>query len=824
MRRSRRLLLALLVLAAVAGACSYETKDFEALFGEDFSVDQLDTAQSSRIFDRNGDTITDLRGEQNRTDVLYEEIPEVVINAVVAIEDERFWDHSGVDFKAILRAARSNVNSGGISQGGSTITQQYVGNVFLERSDQTAGRKVEEIFMARRFEQNFSKEFILGRYLNWVYFGNGAYGVEAAAREYFGPPDCSRQQSVDEADDRDCLKITELTVVEAATIAGLIQAPGRFNPYDNYEAARDRRDLVLLRMYANEYITEDEYNRALLEPIELVEDVPLLEEQYPAAHFVDEVKQWFLDNEAFGANREERTQLLFEGGLTIHTTIDLDLQARAEAAVSQVLPEIAADGRQNPDAAAVTLGTTAADDGHVLAMVGGRDFFGEGDFAKLNLATGEGRQAGSSMKPIALAAALQTGIPVTSVWDAPSRLTIEEPAICGGRWNIRGGTGGSTSLVRATRSSLNTVYAQLMVAIRPETFIEWAERLGIGEDRIDPVCAAVLGSENVNMLEMATVFSTFSRSGTRVDPVLVTRIVNPDGTLLYEHSPSPTPVLSQSVAHQLTWVLEGVISGGTGTRAQLADGRPAAGKTGTTQRNVDATFVGYTAQRTTAVWVGFPQGTDSQYEMTDYFNGARVQGGTFPALIWKAIMDQMHDGLPVEGFPDPPPSSTTTTIPIAPATVSVPDLVGRTVDEALFAEMDSLFLQLNPFEVETDEVAEGQIVSQIPEPGTEVPGKSVVSVGVAVSPLTSPVPNVVGMTEAVARQTLSSEGFLHDVTYEVDPDPGDGGAVPGAVWAQNPPGGTERDGVDTVRLKVNPPDDGGGDDGDGDGDGDGDDS
>jgi len=802
MRRSRRLLLALLVLASVATACSYETQDFDALFGEDFSVDQLETAQSSRIFDRNGATITDLRGEQNRTDILFDQVPELVYNAVVAIEDERFWDHAGVDFKAILRAARSNVNAGGISQGGSTITQQYVGNVFLERSDQTASRKVEEIFMARRFEQNFSKEFILGRYLNWVYFGNGAYGVEAAAREYFGPPDCSRQQSLDQADDRDCLKVTELSLVEAATIAGLIQAPGRFNPYDNYEAARDRRDLVLLRMLANDYITEDQYNLALLQRIELVEDIPLLEEQYPAAHFVDEVKQWFLGNEQFGENREERARLLFEGGLTIHTTIDLELQAAAEAAVATTMPDIAADGRQNPDAAAVTIGTTAADDGHVLAMVGGRDFFGDGDFAKLNLAAGTGRQAGSSMKPIALAAALQTGIPVTSTWDAPTNLVIENPAVCGGRWRIRGGTGGQVTLVRATRSSLNTVYAQVMERITPAVYIEWAERLGIGEGRLQPVCAAVLGSENVNMVEMATVFSTFSRSGTRIDPVLVTEVVNPDGTLLYEYSPDPRPVLTQSVAHQLTWVLTGVITGGTGWRAQLTDGRPAAGKTGTAQLNGDATFVGYTAQRTTAVWVGFPE---EVIPMSNYFDGCcRVEGGTFPALIWKGIMDQAHDGLPIESFPSPPPSSTTTTLPIVPDTVFVPDLVGRTVDETLYEELETTFFTLNPFEVERDDVPEGQIVSQVPAAGIEVPGLTLISVGVAVAPLTSPVPDVLGMSEAVARQSLAGDGFLQDVIYEDDPDPGEDGGIPGTVWAQDPPGGTEREGIDTVRIKVNP--------------------
>ena len=416
----RRLSLVLVAVLLVATSCSVETKDFDALFGDDFTIDTLETAQSSRVYDRNGTLITELRGEQNRTDVGIDEIPELVQNAVVAIEDERFWDHAGVDLKAILRAARSNVSAGGIAQGGSTITQQYVGNVFLDRSEQTGSRKVEEIFMARRFEQRYTKEFILEKYLNWVYFGNGAYGVEAAARTYFGPPSCERQTIASDTDDRECLKVTELTIVEAATIAGLIQAPGRFNPYINYEAARDRRDLVLLRMYANDYITEEEYETALLQPIDLVEDVPILEEEYPAAHFVEDVKQWFLDNPRFGATREERIALLFEGGLDIYTTIDLDLQAEAEAAVERVLPQTAADGSFNPDAAAVVMGVTPADDGHILPWSAAATSSAP-TTTPSSTCFGIGPTGGSSMKPIGLAVALQLGIPITRFYDATSR-------------------------------------------------------------------------------------------------------------------------------------------------------------------------------------------------------------------------------------------------------------------------------------------------------------------------------------------------------------------------------------------------------------------
>jgi len=816
MRPARRLLLAFLAGAVLATSCSIETKDFDALFGEDFSIQELDTAQSSRVYDRNGTLITELRGEQNRTDIGYEQMPAVLINAVVAIEDERFWDHSGVDFKAILRAARSNVSAGGISQGGSTITQQYVGNVFLDRSEQTGSRKVEEIFMARRFEQRYTKEFILERYLNWVFFGRGAYGVEAAARTYFGAPSCERQTTAADDDDRDCLKVSELTLVQAATIAGLIQAPSRFNPFNNPEAARDRRDLVLLRMFANEYISEEEYQAALLQPIDLIADVPILEEQYPAAHFVEDVKQWFLGNEAFGATRAERTTLLFEGGLDIYTTIDLDLQAEAEAAVERVLPQVAADGSLNPDAAAVIQGTTAQDDGHVLAMVGGRDFFGGDDDAKFNLASGPGRQAGSSMKPIGLAAALQIGIPITRFYPADSPIEIDVPPICGPVWKVRGGAEGDRTLADATKWSRNTVFAQLMIDITPPRFVDMAEQLGIGEDRLQPVCAAILGTENTNMIELSTVYATFARDGVRVDPVLVTRIVNPDGTTLYQHAESSRTVLNKTVNDQLTWALSTVMTG-TGWRARL-ENHPSAGKTGTAQNNADATFAGFTRQRSAAVWVGFP---DEQIPMRTQFEGDKVEGGTFPALIWHELMEAAHVGIEPVDFPTPPASFTTTTLPDIPEEAQVPNLVGQEMTpetvESLQDEPD--YWVINQIFVQTRDYEFGKVFNQIPAPGEIVPGGSTITVEIAVEPILPPVPPLIGLTEAAAVQVLDDARYLWVVEYAVNPD--DPEPVAGVVWAQDPAADSPSDGIDTVTIFVNPepPDDGGGGEGDGDGEG-----
>jgi penicillin-binding protein 1A len=794
----RRALPLLVVVASLAAACSYETREFT------FNIEELETAQSSRVFDRNGVLITELRGEQNRTDVTdLNLIPEIVRNAVVAIEDERFYEHAGVDLKAVLRAARSNVSEGGVSEGGSTITQQYVGNVFLDRSEQSVKRKIEEIFMARRFEQQFTKEFILLQYLNWVYFGNGAYGIEAASREYFGPPDCARATTVEDPDDRDCLKVSELTVEQAALLAGLIQRPSAFDPYRNESGARERRNLVLDRMLANEFITVEEHDAAIETGLVLVPDVPILEEQYEAAYFVEDVKQWFLDNPEFGETRDDRAELLFEGGLDIHTTIDLELQADAEAAVEAILP----DNGANPDAAAVVMGVTAEDDGHILAMVGGRDFFGSEEDSKFNLASDKGRQAGSSMKPIGLATALQIGFSVTETYKAPNFIEIERPNVCGPTWRVRGGAGDSeVTLVRATRSSLNSVFAQLMVDIGPAQFVSMAEDLGIGKDRIAPVCAAILGTEDVNMVEMATVYATFARRGVRVDPVMVTRINNQDGTTLYQDRKDTVAVLDRSVADQLSWVLSGVISGGTGTNADF--GRPAAGKTGTAQNFADATFMGYTPQRATAVWVGFPE---AQIPMVPPTTEIRVFGGTYPAAIWREIMTAAHEGIEPTEFPAPPSSTPPpTTEPPLPDSVEIPDLIGlEWNEEALLASLEESALLVTAVEVESNEYQPGTIINQAPFPGQFRPGGTTIIVEVAVAPPDPErfdIPGVVGLTEAEAKQVLIGAGFGVDtVVQKLESDDVDEFWLqPGIVWFQNPESGGTLDPGESVTIWVNP--------------------
>ena len=400
-------------LAAVATSCyRYETREFEISIPEQ--------AESSVVVARDGRHITTLVAPENRTSArTLAEIPQMVRDAVIAIEDERFYIHDGFDLKAIIRAARTNLEAGGISQGGSTITQQYVKLAIIRNTERTASRKLEEVWYATRLEDEYSKDFILLQYLNTVYLGHGAYGVKAAAQSYFNKD------------------VAYLNLSEAALIAGIIQLPGRYNPFLNYSKSLKRSHMVLDRMLANEFITEEQHAAAVASPPHLEEYSARLETRYPAGHFVEEVRRWFLDNPAFGPSRGVRERLLFEGGLRIETTVDLDLQQAAEQAVESHIP----GGRGHPDAAVVVLETGT---GQVLAMVGGRDFFDTDEDAKVNLAIGVGRQVGSSMKTVGLAAALEAGWLATATYTAPNVIEFEIPGADEDNkvWRVTGGVGG----------------------------------------------------------------------------------------------------------------------------------------------------------------------------------------------------------------------------------------------------------------------------------------------------------------------------------------------------------------------------------------------
>jgi penicillin-binding protein 1A len=611
-RSTRRLLVAALVLSAVVlPACSYETTGL---------APELPTeAQTSQILAADGSVLTTLRAEQNRIVVRLDDMPASLRDAVVAIEDDRFWDHRGVDLRAILRAAHRDASQGGVAEGGSTITQQYVKTALLDPT-QTVNRKLREAVLALRLERSYSKEVILERYLNAIYFGRGAYGAAAAAEEYFAKP------------------VGELDLADSALLAGLIQAPSATDPYVRPDLATARRDVVLGRMLELGRIDRGAHDAAVAEPLGLAPERPAAE-HYPAAHFVEAVKQWILGDPRFGATDEDRRNLLFKGGLRVTTTLDPALQAKAEDAVWSVLP----DPATAPEGALVAVEPST---GAVRAMVGGRDYFGTSPFAKVNLAMGSGRQAGSTFKPFVLAAALDRGIPLSRTYPAPAQLTIplgpgEAP------WEVHNygdGAAGSATLTDATVWSYNTAYAELMMDVGPGRAVDMARRLGIGSP-LDAVPSAVLGTQNVTVVDMASAYATFANRGRRVAPVMVTSITRADGSVLYVNRPEATIALRSDLADQVNAVLRQVIERGTGTAARV--GRPAAGKTGTAEGYRDAWFVGYTPDLAAAVWVGF---AEREVSMSPPATPLAVTGGSWPAEIWQRFVAAAT----AAGFEPPP--------------------------------------------------------------------------------------------------------------------------------------------------------------------------
>jgi len=693
------------------------------------------------------------------------EIPRFVANAVVAIEDERFYEHAGIDLQAILRAALRNVGEGGVAEGGSTITQQYVKNVLLE-PDRTLKRKVREAALALQLEDRFTKDRILELYLNTIYFGNGAYGIEAAAREYFAT------------------SAAELTLAHAATLAGLIRAPAASDPYGNPDAAVARRNVVLDKMVELGAATVAEASAASDEDLGLA--VRDESDRYLAGHFVEQVKRFVLDDPRFGETREEREALLFTGGLRIHTTIDLQMQADAEAAIARVLSEPESD----PEAA---LAAIEPNTGFVRALVGGRDFFGTADHAKFDLASQKGRPAGSSFKPLVLGAAIEKGFPLDVPYSAPSTIRIPLET---GAWtvsNYGGANGGRPDLVEATVRSYNTTFAQLMMQVGPADAVAFANRVGI-KSPLAVVPSTVLGVNDVTPLEMSSAFGTFANRGIHLEPTFVEEILRPDGTILYQHERSPRRAVDRSVADQLTAVLRQVIERGTGTRARI--GRPAAGKTGTGQDWTDAWFVGFTPNLATAVWIGFPEG---QISMTPPRTRITVTGGSWPAQIWQLFMSAALADEPVIPFATP---TDDVGAPLGPPR-PLPDVTRLPLAEA------TLRLKREGWQVTVQRVPSldfppGIVIEQSPDPGEEHAVGDVVVLDVSEdSPELATVPAVLGQTTSTAVAALEDAGFTPVIKTEAEPG---GGAElrQGRVWKQSPAGSTELAVGSTVTIWVNP--------------------
>jgi penicillin-binding protein 1A len=687
-----------------------------------------ENAQPSAIYDANGTLITTL-GEENRRNVALEQIPRSLQDAVVAIEDARFWTHNGVDPRAVARAAGANAQAGGVAEGGSTITQQYVKNALLT-PEQTLGRKVEEATTALALERNYSKQLILELYLNTIYLGNGAYGVSAAAQEYFGVP------------------VEDLTLEQSAMIAGIIQAPSRHDPRTDPVAAIQRRNLVLQRMREQQLITGQQEERASATPLTLAPATPAATEQrYAAPHFVDEVKSWLLHtSDALGSTTAERRDALLRGGLRIETTIDLNLQAQAEQAIRDVLPGQGADPR-TPDAALVSVDPRS---GYVRAMVGGYDYFGTHSYRQTNLAAGAGRQTGSAFKPIVMATALENGVSPSKLFNAPSATVLQIP---GGIWRVKGGGIGAGTMAECTVVSSNTCYANIMMDpdVGPERSVEMAQKLGIVSTKVQPTPAIVLGANNATVADMASVYGTFANDGVRVPPVLVTKITGPDGAVVYQHAHTQTRAMSSENVRQIAPALEGVIQRGTGTSAAID--RPAGGKTGSAQNNTDAWFCGYTQQLSTAVWVGFAEpransrGERQLVSMTPPNTRITVYGGTYPAQIWARFMKGALADVEPTPLMDPLITpTTTTTLPasnsgfVAPVAateqVAVPDLSGLDAATAK-ARVERAGLRAQQVVTTSSSAQPGSVANQSPTPGSKVPRGATVWIEVTALPTTT---------------------------------------------------------------------------------------
>jgi penicillin-binding protein 1A len=548
-----------------------------------------------------------------------EAMPSALIDAVLAAEDARFYEHRGFDLRAIARAAAVNLREGEVRQGGSTITQQYVKNTFFRHPDETLARKAKELRLAIEVERRYSKDEILERYLNAVYFGSGAYGVKAAAETYFGRG------------------VADLELPQAALLAALIKGPSLYDPHAHPKLAKERRDYVLDRMVETEAIGRSQARRAAATPLRFREVPPKTRTREP--YFVEAVKQEVLRNPALGTTEVERAKALWQGGLRVETTLVPRLQRAAERAVRDVL-----DRPGDPSAALVAIrpGT-----GEIVAMVGGRDW----SASQVNLALGKagggsGRQAGSTFKPIDAVAAMEQGIRLDSRYESsPAVFTATD----GSTWTVRNAEGGGSGLLtlgEAMVHSVNGVYARLALDIGAGQIATQARLMGV-RAKLPPHPSIALGSADVSVLDMATAYATLANGGTAIQPTTIKSIDLPDGQTFEPVQERVRAAVSPGNAYLITKVLEQVIERGTGTAANI--GRPAAGKTGTTNNYADAWFVGYTPHLVAAVWMGYPEG---QIPMTNV-HGLTVYGGTFPALIWRHFMLEALAGTAPERFQIP---------------------------------------------------------------------------------------------------------------------------------------------------------------------------
>lgn len=584
--------------------------------------------QTSFLTDSSGNRLATLGGEEDRIAVRLDQISPNLRNAVLAVEDNDFYRHRGIDPRGIARALVYDVrNRGENLQGGSTLTQQYVKNQFAG-SEQTLERKFREAILAIKLEQKFTKDEIFERYLNAIYMGRGTYGMQAASKAYFNKD------------------AANLSVNEAAYLAGAIRGPEISDPFKSPETALRSRNLALDNMERFGYISAPDRQSAQAVPVQSY--VLPRSAKEPTTVLSDKGTQYFVDYVRSALIQKYGERMVVSGGLRVKTTLDLELQARAYDSIYSVL-------RPGDPAGALV---SVDNNGYIKAMVGGRDY----KELQVNLAAGRagggsGRQAGSTMKPIGLAAALeQGGVTMNTQFPGPAKAKISGWGSDELVSNFDNEEFGRINLKEATIHSVNTVYAQLIVQEGANQVSSMAKRMGVA-DTVPRNNSIILGAVETSPLQMAEAYMTFGQRGLHIRSTPVLSVQTADGKDLKWGSPQRAQVMSQKTADFVNDALQGVVQRGTGRAAGVGN-KPIAGKTGTTDDNGDAWFVGYTPNLATAVWMGYPEG--SQRKMSN-LRGIEVTGGSFPARMFSNYMGQALRNVDVPNFATTSTSTTTTT-------------------------------------------------------------------------------------------------------------------------------------------------------------------
>jgi penicillin-binding protein 1A len=597
------LLLAIIVLGLGAGAIFALSRNLPSLE----SMQKNPTAINTRIYDQHGVLIAELHGAENRTLVSSQQIPEVLKQATVAVEDQRFYEHHGIDFQSLFRAVVADIRAGSAVQGGSTITEQYVKNAYVG-NDRTYTRKIREAVLAWQLEDRWSKDKILTEYLNTIFYGDNAYGVEAAAETYFHR------------------HVSQITLPQAALLAALPKAPTQFDPVVDPQGAKERRDLVLQLMANQGYITQADAQAAIAKPVHVFK-YPLDKNNSTAAYFTDYVTR--ILTRRYGSREVQ------EGGLKVYTSIDLKWQKAAISIIKSTTGPL--NFGFKPSAALVAIDPKT---GYIRTMVGGLD----NKKQQFNLAWQARRQPGSAMKPFVLATAVEQGMdPYSTYYNSTSPVII--PMGFQAPWVVNGdGPGGPESVANAITISDNVVFAQLSVDVGPANTVVTARKMGITSPLV-AVPSITLGTSGVSPLEMADAYATFASGGIHHPPQAILKVVLPDGKVDWRPKTSGTRAIPAGVASVVTKCLESVASSGTGAPSGAYFPYPRAGKTGTTENGWDVWYCGYTTQLAAAVWMGDPVKNSPM-------NGA--YGGTYCAPMWAKFFASSLSGASHPGFPTYP--------------------------------------------------------------------------------------------------------------------------------------------------------------------------